>query len=479
MIMKRTLFFILLLWSVSQALANNLALDVTDTVAVGEPGNSYVFEGYVHNLGSGVMVVQMTRTLNDIPENWSTTLCFGVNCYPPHVSAPDPVAVNPGDSLFFDIVFNTDELPADGRATLVFEDMVTGEKDSVTFTVQTRVMPAFSFQFEDTLVVTTPGESFTFETYIHNLTDSIMVFLVARLNNDIPSDWSTTLCFGVSCYPPGVSDVSGTILPGDSVFFDIVFSTSSQPDTGRVLLEFLDMMSGQSVRQWLVVITEKMPAPFSVHIKDTLVTGNPGEELVGEGVIYNVSDTTQTVFIVRTSNQLPEGWSSSLCFENCYAPEVDTIYADLNQGDSLEFSIHFLTNDQPASASATLCIFTEGSQDTVKQTFYAETQSTGFARFNTLNPQQFKVLGNYPNPFNNATTIEFNLPAKTELVTLKIFSISGEVVFNKEIKGLSQGVNRVRFSAQNLSSGLYIYKIQARSLGGSIEQGSGKFLLIK
>ncbi len=477
--MKHRFIFIFWLLTFTLAHAQNLYLSVAETQATEAPGEAHVFDGYVHNLGTGVMVVQMTRTVNAIPENWSTSLCFGVNCYPPSTSAPDPVAINPGDSLFFDVTFSSDEVPNSGYVVIRFEDLVSGEKDSVTFTLQTALAPSFSYHFEDTLVNVLPGEAFAFETYIHNLTDSNMVIQVARLANNIPDDWSTTLCLGTSCYPPGDSLVNTLILPGDSVFFDIIFNTSEIAASGEVLLEFQDLLSGQTQRQQLKVVTEQPTPPISVVFKDTSVVGKPGEELVGDGWIFNNTDSSQKVVIIRKSNQLPDGWTSSLCFESCYSPETDTISTNLNKGDSLEFSIHFFTNDQPASGSALLLIFAEGTQDTVQQMFYAETQSTGIADLQKLNPQQFTLLGNYPNPFNSSTTIEFYLPQNAQEVTLTVFTVTGRQVFKQSLKNLRSGLNRLRFEGNGLASGVYLYQLTAKALNGAVEQGARKFLLVK
>ena len=477
--MRLVLNFLVTIILVSGLLAGDLFIDVEDTIATGEPGNSFIFEGYLHNLGANMMLVQLTRTVNDIPETWTTTLCYGANCYPPHISAPDPVAVNAGDSVFFDIVFNTDDQPNSGQAVLRFEDLITGQKDSVRFSVKTEIPPAFSFTFDVDSVKIMPTESYTFETYIHNLTDSAMIMQVTRLENDLPDEWTTTMCLGNSCYPPGTSQVNSVIMPGDSLFFDLVFNTNEFPDTGRVLLEFLDLTSGQSKQQKLVVVSEKPEPVFTALFGDTALLGKPGDELISAGMLYNTSDSTQKVVIIRTLNQLPEGWTSSLCFESCYAPQIDTISTNINKGDSLEFSIHFFTDDQPGIGKVVIQIFAQGSLDTVEQTITAETQSTVLEGSQNLNPAKFTVLGNYPNPFNNTTTIQFYVPAQNAEVTLKIFSITGKLVMQKSFKNLSRGLHSYHFSAETLASGLYFYQFKAQELSGKIEWDGGKLLLLK
>jgi hypothetical protein len=72
----------------------------------------------------------------------------------------------------------------------------------------------------------------------------------------------------------------------------------------------------------------------------------------------------------------------------------------------------------------------------------------------------FKLKQNYPNPFNPSTRITFTLPG-IENVTLEIYNTLGqkiEILLNKK---MSAGSHEVEFKAQNLSSGIYFYRITA------------------
>jgi len=89
-------------------------------------------------------------------------------------------------------------------------------------------------------------------------------------------------------------------------------------------------------------------------------------------------------------------------------------------------------------------------------------------------PSEFKLEQNYPNPFNPTTTINFSVP-KTSLVTLKVYDILGREVVklvNNEEK--TTGNYKINFNANMLSSGVYMYRLQA---GTFVE--SKKMLLLK
>jgi hypothetical protein len=70
------------------------------------------------------------------------------------------------------------------------------------------------------------------------------------------------------------------------------------------------------------------------------------------------------------------------------------------------------------------------------------------------------LLQNYPNPFNPTTTIEFDLPRTSE-VTLKIFTLLGEEVATLVSDRLSGGSYLYEWDANILSSGVYLYRLQA------------------
>jgi hypothetical protein len=75
-------------------------------------------------------------------------------------------------------------------------------------------------------------------------------------------------------------------------------------------------------------------------------------------------------------------------------------------------------------------------------------------------PSGYDLAGNYPNPFNPSTTIEFSLP-EDGLVSLKVYNLVGREVASILEQRLPAGVHHVKFDAQNLPSGTYLYRMQA------------------
>lgn len=91
---------------------------------------------------------------------------------------------------------------------------------------------------------------------------------------------------------------------------------------------------------------------------------------------------------------------------------------------------------------------------------------TGIIDITSGIPQSYSLIQNYPNPFNPSTKIEFSLP-QSENVTLKIFNLLGQEVATLVNENMGAGTYRVDFDASKLSSGLYIYKIEAGSFTSS------------
>jgi hypothetical protein len=74
-------------------------------------------------------------------------------------------------------------------------------------------------------------------------------------------------------------------------------------------------------------------------------------------------------------------------------------------------------------------------------------------------PSKFILYQNYPNPFNPTTTIEFDIPERTN-VKLVIYDILGREVETLIDKELEPGKYKINFTATNLPSGVYFYTLR-------------------
>ncbi|SMO53852.1 T9SS type A sorting domain-containing protein [Gracilimonas mengyeensis] len=128
--------------------------------------------------------------------------------------------------------------------------------------------------------------------------------------------------------------------------------------------------------------------------------------------------------------------------------------------------------------SMTTATFVYEPGDSLSAFITMDNLPTSIESNNSNIPNKFYLSENYPNPFNPATTIKFGLPSQSK-VTLSVFNVLGQKVFEFTEGSLSAGTHSVRFDASQLSSGMYIYRIQATDASGTNHISSKKMMLIK
>ncbi len=76
-------------------------------------------------------------------------------------------------------------------------------------------------------------------------------------------------------------------------------------------------------------------------------------------------------------------------------------------------------------------------------------------------PTEFTLHGNYPNPFNPSTRIQFDLPENAQ-VQIQIVDMLGRKVITLPAQEFEAGANRsIELNAGSLASGTYLYRITA------------------
>ena len=69
-------------------------------------------------------------------------------------------------------------------------------------------------------------------------------------------------------------------------------------------------------------------------------------------------------------------------------------------------------------------------------------------------------LDNFPNPFSSSTTIRYQVSAKSN-ITIEVYNSLGERVVTLVNRDRVAGKYEVNFDAQDLPSGIYIYRMLA------------------
>jgi hypothetical protein len=95
---KRFTIFLLLIFTIPfiQSLAQDIEVTREDSVIYGSPGDELVLYTHITNISAVDQVVFLVRSEETIPADWTSSLCFGILCFPPTF---DSVATDAGFSL--------------------------------------------------------------------------------------------------------------------------------------------------------------------------------------------------------------------------------------------------------------------------------------------------------------------------------------------------------------------------------------------
>lgn len=167
-----------------------------------------------------------------------------------------------------------------------------------------------------------------------------------------------------------------------------------------------------------------------------------------KGSVYaltiNIDGIDETLTSKDLGLTLPEGWGVQ------YNETADGTHRIVLAGvNALDSDTLFTLNlpNQPTSLHADIQVH-EAATQSLKTFDYAET------------PDTYTLDANYPNPFNPTTTIQYALPAEGQ-VRLAVYDMLGREVARLVDSNQKAGTHRVSFDAQDLSSGVYIYRIEA------------------
>lgn len=99
---------------------------------------------------------------------------------------------------------------------------------------------------------------------------------------------------------------------------------------------------------------------------------------------------------------------------------------------------------------------------------------------NAIVPNTLELYGNYPNPFNPNTKIRYSVPSGGN-VRIAFYNSIGEMIYSTTFDVTSGGLYEYDFNATNLSSGIYLYRIDFvdNSDTKMVSSRIGKMMLMK
>ena len=229
-------------------------------------------------------------------------------------------------------------------------------------------------------------------------------------------------------------------------------------------------------------------------------SGSKARSSVEDGVYRMTIDTTgsdaTTIQLRQTGLEIIQGNRYRLEFDG-YADEMRTIGIDLEMSytpfidyskigsipmtqEKNHFSFEFEMQDL-SDYNARL-VFNCGNSPadiyldniSLKQVVFSE-----IVREKEAIPQEYALLGNYPNPFNGQTVIRYAVPQESH-IELEIYNIIGELISKDTYYPKNAGIYDVHFNAEKLSSGIYFYVMEAKSIAGNkLYRNVRKMMVIK
>lgn len=114
---------------------------------------------------------------------------------------------------------------------------------------------------------------------------------------------------------------------------------------------------------------------------------------------------------------------------------------------------------------------------------YVDTTTVGVGDPGDLLPASFALDQNYPNPFNPTTEIRYALPTAS-FVTIKVYTLLGQEVTALMSGDQVAGYHLARWDGRNtrgefVGSGMYFYRLEAKTDNGSAFISTKKMLFIK
>lgn len=197
------------------------------------------------------------------------------------------------------------------------------------------------------------------------------------------------------------------------------------------------------------------------------ITGTPG--LFGDQAFAIVSGTGANNQS-RQSSILPRDDEATLIFQYDQQYQGETQYAGVTVNNGT-YRLMYMAFGFEAIA-------TEAARNTVMQRAVEWLLGVSASpEAPEAMPTEFSLAQNYPNPFNPETTIPFALPMRAN-VKLSVFDLLGREVATLINGNMEAGSHTISFNGNDLSSGVYFYRLDAQA-GEASFNSTRKLVLMK
>ena len=184
---------------------------------------------------------------------------------------------------------------------------------------------------------------------------------------------------------------------------------------------------------------------------------------ISHAKLLNTLNTTSP-YVVKSFIKTKTGVSSAKVY---WRTDTTQAYNIVNMTQSLDT---FRANIPAQTLGTNIYYYISATSNSGKTSTKPLTAPYGYIKFTIDNqtsvnsnasvPGNFSLSQNYPNPFNPVTHLEFGI-SDLEFVSLKVYDVLGNEIRTLVNEMKSPGVYNVEFNGNNLSSGMYFYKLTA------------------
>ena len=246
--------------------------------------------------------------------------------------------------------------------------------------------------------------------------------------------------------------VSASIVPGGSQKLYITFSPTVRTNySSKVLITF----GVNSLVDTITVSGTGARPPHNVRYPGTIAVSTVaiGTSVQENFYIYNDGDINLVVNSIRSTNP-----------DFVVSPGSVTVVPS----DSVKVTITL----SPSNVNSTsgYLIFMDNSEKAIDSMLISISAVTGTVE-TPLNPSEFVLSQNFPNPFNPTTEIQYSLPVAGRVV-VQIFNALGQQIATLLDAYQDAGMQSIRWNATDqfgnvAASGMYFYKVDVTESAGN------------
>jgi hypothetical protein len=367
----------------------------------------------ITNIGDAPLVISKV---------WTDNARFSAKC--------SSMTIAPRASTNVVVEFTQDSIPGVKKGKLFIEHNAPSKKDSIELTADYLVL-ASTFRTAQTKI------NFGAVASGIKKSDSVLVSNIGNIPLVISKIWTSDSAFSAKC----------------SV------NTINQQSSASIQVEFTQDSIPVAKHGWLYIKHNGLNKLDSIELTADYLVLFPNLKLektkINFGILVQGSKKTDSILITNLGEAplvISKIWTDNPAFS------AECSVLTVAPQDSITVLVEFLQDSVSGLKNGKLYI-EHNAVNKLDSVVLTADFMTSVGDENHL-PKEFSLSQNYPNPFNPSTTIKYSIESK-QFVRIVIYDLLGKEVVVLVDEEVGAGEHSVVFDAKNLSSGTYLYRIQA------------------